>query len=421
MFKNYLITAVRNLKRNPFYTVINVFGLAVGMACCIVIMLFVQDELSYDRYHDNADRIYRITTHWEREGKEFNYAPSNGTLAPKLLENFPEVENFTRIDMHRWFVIKHGETTLTTDPFFADPSIFDVFTFPLIRGNKENALATPSNVVISEDLAKKFFGEHDPIGNIISLFSLDSKYDLQVTGVMRNVPNNSHFHFDFLLPIEHLRLRAKDKANWLRHCTTYLLLKENTSPDTLAGKILANMDKLYGRNQVVKREHRLQPLTSIHLNSDLTLELEQNSNLTPSYFLMAVAFIILLIACINFMNLATARSSRRYREVGMRKVVGAGRIQLFRQFLGESILLAFIALFIGLALATLFIPLFNSLVHKTLTLNFGYNLFLFAGLVLLSLIVGILAGVYPAVFISSFRPVDILICTEEGFFKRDHF
>ncbi len=417
MLKNYLKIAWRNLKRNKIYSFINIFGLAFGMTCCIVIMLFVQDELSYDRYHENADRIYRITSHWEREGREFHYATTRGNMGPDLLQEVPEMVNTVRVVIHRWFVVEFDGKRLTTNPIFADPSILEVFTFPLIQGVKEEALADPNNVVISEDLAEKFFGDQDPMGKILTLYSLKTHYDFQVTGIMKNVPKNSHFHFDFLLPIEHLRVRAQNKKNWLRTCNTYLLLDKHADLGIVKEKIQQYTEKLYaGRQTPAQRRYDLQPLTSIHLHSNLSLELEQNSNLSSSYFLSAVAFVILLIACINFMNLSTARSSLRYREVGMRKVVGASRLQLFHQFLGESVLLAFIALIIGLVLAAALLPFFNSLVFKHLSLNFGDNLSLIAGLFLLVLFVGFLAGAYPAVFLSSFRPVNVL----KGEFKKSN-
>jgi len=408
MLKNYLKTAIRNLKKNPFYSFINVFGLAVGMACCIMIMLFVQDELSYDRYHENANKIFRITSHWEMEGRELNYATTRGNLGPSLVQEYPEIKNCVRVVIHRWFVVEHNEKRITTNPIFADPSILEVFTFPLSRGNKDNALADPNNVVISEDLAETVFGEKDPMGKILTLYSLKEHYDLQVTGIMKNVPHNSHFRFDFLVPIEHLRVRAKGNDNWLRTCNTYLLLDKNADPEIVTDKIQQYTTKLYADRPSSGRRHALQPLTSIHLNSDLALELEKNSNLKPSYFLSAVAFLIMLIACINFMNLSTARSSRRFREVGMRKVIGASRLQLIRQYLGESILLAFIALVVSLGLVAFLLPSFNGLMNKHLALNFAQNLFLYAGLFLLSILVGTLAGVYPAIFMSSFRPVEVL-------------
>ncbi len=399
MLKNYLKIAWRNLKRNKIYSFINIFGLAFGMTCCIVIMLFVQDELSYDRYHENADRIYRITSHWEREGREFHYATTRGNMGPDLVQEVPEIVNTVRVEIHRWFVVEFDGKRLTTNPIFADPSILEVFTFPLIQGVKEKALADPNNVVISEDLAEKFFGDQDPMGKILTLYSLKTHYDLQVTGIMKNVPKNSHFHFDFLLPIEHLRVRAQNKKNWLGTCNTYLLLDKHADLGIVKEKIQQYTEKLYaGRQTPAQRRHDLQSLTSIHLHSNLSLELEQNSNLSSSYFLSLVAVVILLIACINFMNLSTARSSLRYREVGVRKVVGANRLQLFRQFLGESILLAFIALIIGLGLTTALLPFFNSLVFKHLSLSLGENLSLIAGLFLLVLFVGFLAGAYPAVF-----------------------
>lgn len=408
MLKNYIKTAIRNLKKNPIYTFINVFGLAVGMACCIVILLFVQNELSYDRYHENADNIYRITSHWEMGGRELHYATSSGSMGPSLVEEYPEIINSVRIVIHRWFVVDYEGKKLTADPIFADPSILDVFSFPLLQGDKKNALANPNNVVISEDLANKFFGDKDPMGKVLTLYSLNDYYDLQVTGVMKNIPQNSHFRLDFLLPLEHLRIRAKDERTWLRTCNTYLLLDKIAVPKTTQEKIQQYMDEQRAGRRGVGRQYELQPLTSIHLHSNLALEIGQNSNLSYSYFLSAVAFIILLIACINFMNLTTARSSQRHKEVGMRKVVGAVRFQLFRQFLGESLLLALAALIVAILLAVLLLPFLNSLLNKHLTLNFSENLFLYIGLALLSLFVGIISGAYPAVFLSSFRPVDVL-------------
>lgn len=225
---------------------------------------------------------------------------------------------------------------------------------------------------------------------------------------MKNIPYNSHFRFDFLVPIEHLRIRAKDKRTWLTTCNTYLLLDQHAIPENTIEKIQQYMDKQSAGRQRSVRQYDLQPLTCIHLNSDLALEIETNSNLTYSYFLSAVAFIILLIACINFMNLSTARSSQRFKEVGMRKVVGAVRAQLFRQFLGESLLLALIALMVGLIIAVLLLPFLNSLLFKHLTLNFTENSVLYIGLIVLTLLVGFLAGAYPAVVLSSFKPVDVL-------------
>ncbi len=405
---NYIKVTLRKIRQHKIYSFINIFGLAVGMSCCILIMLFVQDELSYDRFHENADRIYRITSHWEREGREFHYATTRSQMGPDLIQEIPEITNAVRLVKHNWFVVEFEEKRLTTDPTFADPSLFEVFTFPLIRGSKENALAEPNNVVISESFAEKIFGDQDPMGKVLTLYSIDSHYDLQVTGIMEDVPRNSHFHFDFLLPLEHLRVRAKDKEDWLRTCLTYVLLDEQADPEVVKEKIQQYSDRLsQGRQSSVQRRHRLQPLTSIHLHSDLALEVGQNSSLSSSYLLSAVALVILLIACINFMNLSTARSYLRGREVGMRKVMGANRLQIFHQFLGESIILAFIAMIIGLAIAAALLPFFNSLVFKQLSLNLGENFSFVVGLLLLVLLVGFLAGAYPAVFLSSFRPVEV--------------
>lgn len=406
MFKNYIIIALRNLRRNKVYSLINIFGLAVGMACCIVIMLFVQDELSFDRFHENADRICRMTMKRTLPGREFLWAEVPGTIGPNLINDFPEVVDAVRIVKHAWFVVKYGDKRLTTDPVFADPSILHVFTFPLVRGDKNTALKDPTSAVISEDMAEKFFGDNDPIGKIITLYSLDNKYDFQITGILRNIPFNSHFRFDFLTSIEHLKSRSDERSSRLI-CHTYLLLDKNSDQKKLLEKLPDFVQKYLGQ-RFASTKFFLQPLTSIHLHSDVQFDLGENSKLTTSYSLSAVAFLILLVACVNFINLSTARASRRSREVGMRKVAGAGKFQLVRQFIGESVLLSFIGLIVAVVLAVFLIPFFNSLMGRHLAMNFKENLFLYVSLILLTLIVGFLSGFYPAVVLSTFRPAEVL-------------
>jgi putative ABC transport system permease protein len=407
MITNYLKIAWRSLKGNKIYSFINIFGLAVGMACCIVIMLFVQDELSFDRFNKNSHRIYRITMKRTLQGgQEFHSSVSYGVMGPNLVNDFPEVVSAVRIIMYRWFVIEYGDKRLTTDPVFADPSILDIFTFPLIRGDKNTALKDPTSVVISQDLAEKLFGDEDPMGKVITNYSIDSKYDLIVTGILKNIPYNSHFRFDFLTSIEHLKSRSEEKDSRLTG-HTYLLLDNNADPRKLEEK-LPDFALKYLGERASTWSYFLQPLTSIHLHSDLQLELRKNSNITTSYSLSAVAFLILLIACINYMNLSTARASRRSREVGLRRVVGASRFQLFRQFLGESILFSLIALLIAVVMGTFLLRFFNPLINKHLSMNFKENLFLYVGLILLSLVVGFLSGSYPALFLSSIRPSEAL-------------
>ena len=403
MFRNYLLTAYRNIKRQKLYSFINITGLAIGMACCIVILLFVQDELSYDRYHKNARQIYRITSKHSRG----HTIISPYEMAPNMVNDFPEVVDAVRIIKQSEFVLSYGEKRFVINPVYADPSILDVFTFPLIRGDKKAVLKDPNSVVISEELAEKFFGDDDPIGKILTIYDLDNKYNLKVTGILRNVPYNSHFMFHFLAPIEQLQNRYADKPYSLSFCSTYLLLNKNASPEGLEKKFPNFTVKYFGERYASIYTYFLQPLTSIHLNSNLGLELGENSNITYSYAFSAVAIIILIIACINFINLSTARASRRFKEVGLRKVVGANRFQLLRQFLGESVFLSFIALLLAVILTELFLPFFNNMMSRHLTVGLRENHFLYVGLFLLTLFVGFLSGSYPSIFLSSLRPVEV--------------
>jgi putative ABC transport system permease protein len=410
MFKNCLLTALRDLKKNKIYSFINVFGLAIGMACCIVIMLFVQDELSYDRFHKNAHQIYRLTVEKITPQGKFRHTITRWNTAPSLINDFPEVVDAVRLTKHRWFVIEYGEKRLTTDPVFADPSILSVFSFPLIKGDKNSVLNDPNGVVISEDLAEKIFGDKDPIGKTLTLYDIDHKYDLQITGIMKNIPYNSYLRFDFLVPLKHLETRKGFTDPQKETCVTYLLLNKHADLVKFQKKLPSFALKYYGKEFVSKNTFILQSLTSIYLHSNLDFDeiQEVKGNPSASYSLSAVALVILLIACINFMNLSTAKSSRRYKEVGMRRVVGARRLQLIRQFLGESVLLSFIALLIAVVLALILLPFFNTLMWRHLTMNFKGNLYLYVGLVLLTLFVGFVSGSYPAIFLSSIRPAEVL-------------
>jgi len=408
MIRNYLTITWRNLKKNKIYSFINIFGLAVGMSCCIVIMLFVQDELSFDRFHENADRIYRLTVKRKISTGEQRDTLTPSDAALNLIADFPEVVDAVRLGQPRVFVIEHDDKRFTTDPVGADPSLLDVFTFPLIMGDKHTALKDPDNVVISDDLACKMFGDVSPMGKIITLYGVDTRHDYRVTGIMKDIPHNSHLRFEFLVP------RREDPNESARSrrgpCVTYLLLGKNADPAEFEKKLPEFVIKHYGERYAKRATFHLQPLTSIHLRSDLDYDeiVMKKGNISTSYFLSAIAFIILLIACINFMNLSTARATRRSREVGIRRVVGAFRFQLFRQFLGESILFAFIALLFAIVIASILLPYFNPFMDKHLTIDFKANFFLFSGLFCLPLFVGLLSGCYPALFLSSYRPVEVL-------------
>jgi len=380
------------------------------MACCIVIILFVQDELSYDRFHENADRIYRLTIKRTTPGREFHHTITTQDAAPNLINDFSEILNAVRLTKHRWFVVENGDKRFTTDPVFADPSILNVFTFPLTRGDKNSALKDPNSVVISESFSEKFFSDEDPMGKILTIYSRFDKYDLKITGVMENIPYNSHLKFNFLVSLQHLEHRKGFEGSRRETCATYLLLDRNAYPKELKEKFPDFILKHYGERFASEIKFFLQPIASIHLHSDLDYDeiVLKKGKISTSYSLSGVALIILLIACINFTNLSTARASRRSREVGMRKVVGAGRFQLFRQFLGESVIFSISALFLALVLALLVLPFFNSLMAKHLTMNFKENMLLYIGLILLSLSVGFVSGSYPAMVLSSFRPVEVL-------------
>ncbi len=407
MFKGYFVVTIRDMRRNPLYSAIKIFGLAVGMACAILIMLFIRDELSYDRYHENADRIFRLAMTRTLPDGEFRTIMATGDIGPQLVNEYPEVIEAVRIDMHRWFVVEHGETRTTTDPVYADPGLLTAFSFPMLRGDRETALSDPTSVVITESLAERLFGGTDPMGQTVSIYSLDSKYDLKVTGLLKDVPVNSHFRFEFLASLDHLRSRSEEKPEGRFICVTYLLLRDKRDAVGLEAKLPDFLKRQLGE-RAEGRSLSLQPLTSIHLHSHYNLELEANSKASVSYTLAGIALVILLVACINFINLSTAQASRRSREVGMRKVVGATKSQLVGQFLSESLILSGIALGLAALLAGLLLPSFNALVGKRLGLAVGANPLFFAGLVLLALVVGLLSGSYPALFLSAYRPVTVL-------------
>lgn len=406
MLNNYIKTALRNILKNKVFSLINISGLAIGMACCIVIMFFVQDELSWDRFNENAERIFRITKSFDIQGRQVPYAITSPKLTENISEEIPEVQNSVRIVKHNGFVVRYGETKIITNPVYADQSIFEVFTFPLIRGNKEKVFADPNSVVISKDLAEKLFGGEDPMDKIVTIYSLSEKYDLRITGIMKDVPKNSHFRFDFAASLKHLDNRDKNKG--LGYCNAYILLNDKSSFRTVEQKIPAVAVKQLGEKSASKFKYFLQPLTDIHLKSDMALEMGRNSDISYSFYYSGIAIVILLIASINFMNLSTARSVNRSREVGMRKVVGARKSQLIFQFIGEAVLMAFIALIFAVIIAYFLLPFFNHLVGRSLKFNFFENLFLYTGLFILAVFVGLLSGSYPAIFLSAFRPVQVI-------------
>ena len=420
MFRNYLTITCRNILRHKGYSVINVLGLAVGMACCILILLYVQDELGYDRYASRHDRIYRLAMSIKTVDRaETRTARSPTAWGWMLADAFPEVEGFTRIKapLVSWQVTYVEGNKRFNEPgfYFADPGMLDLFDFKLIRGDANTALNAPNSVVMTESTAARYFGGDEALGKVIRI---DNTYDLTVTGVMEDVPRNSHMTFGFLGSFETLNVNpiyggpdyGRNTQNFFPDLYTYLLLADGYSPESLDPKLAEFIEARYGPvlGQINARiEAVLQPLTSIHLHSNLDGELGANSDIAYVYIFSAVAFFLLLIACINFMNLATARSAGRAREVGIRKVLGAFRVQLIGQFMGESTIMAVLSLVVATGLVYAFLPAFNALAGKDLIFAFD-DMGIAVGLFGIVALAGLLAGSYPAVFLSSFQPVTVL-------------
>ncbi len=416
MFINYLTVALRNLLRYKGYSAINVLGLAIGIACCVLIMLYVQDELSYDQHHEKNDRIYRLAESAVVAGRSIEAAVTPPPWAPVLAEDYPEIEQITRIKPpnSRWLIRYQANRFYEKNFVFADSSVFDIFTIPLVQGNARSALAEPHTVVLSESMVDKYFGDDNPIGKVITG---DDLYKFTITGVMRDLPKNSHFHFDFLASYASLAPNnlygeptTMQNQGFSHDLYTYLLLKEGYAPEDLERKLPGFLEKHLG-DQLdgtgIEARPFLQPLPDIHLHSNLEGEIEPNSDVRYVYIFSSLAVFILLIACVNFMNLSTARSARRAQEVGIRKVLGAHRNQLIKQFTGESILFSLIALVMALGLVHVLLPQFNLLSGKALEMDYQ-STWLVPVLVAIALVTGIVAGGYPAFILSSFRPVAVL-------------
>ncbi|MGD8538476.1 MAG: ABC transporter permease [Candidatus Aminicenantes bacterium] len=411
MFRNYLRIALRNIKKHKGYSLINILGLATGMACCILIFSYVIYELSYDKYHENADRIYRIKADAQIGDNHLHIPKSSPPMAAYMIDNFPEVSNAARVRELSNVPVKYREKLYYEDRiFFADNSFLDIFTFPLLKGDPKTALKTAYTVVITEDTARRYFGDENPLGKVLTVAE---NTDFTVTGIASNVPRNSHFIFDMLCSFEtHAQNNRMSMVNWLSlNYYTYILIQKEADPNALEQKfpdmIAANAGNIL---KAVKGELTLtlQPLTSIYLHSRLEQEISATSNIAYVYIFSAIALFILFIACMNFMNLATARSTKRAQEVGMRKVLGAHRAKVVRQFLSESMITSLIACVVALVIVEIVLPLFRSISGIDLVINYVETPWLIPGLIGLTLFVGLVAGSYPAFFLSSFQPIRVL-------------
>jgi putative ABC transport system permease protein len=405
MFKNYLKIAIRNLTKNKIYSFINIVGLAIGMASCILILLWVQDELSYDRFYQLADRLYRVTDHEKyTTGEEINFTMNPADLAPMLLADFPEIKKVARLRRVGSTVVQYDEKFFSEENMVCvDPVFLEMFTIPFVKGNANHALSGPSSIIISQKMAQKYFENENPIGKTIRV---DNRLDFQVTAVMKEIPSNSHLKIDFLTPFQTLREFGYQIEGWDNWAfTTYVLLDENIDYHQVAQKI-ANTCQRYQKKSSATLS--LQPVPDIHLRSGTIWGIGGTGDIKYVYIFTIIAGFILLLACINFMNLATARAGNRAKEVGLRKTVGARRREIINQFFTESMLYSIISLVFAILIAMEFLPLFNSISGKNLGLGIRNSLKIFLFLVGIAAITGIIAGSYPALFLSSFRPVKVL-------------
>ena len=417
MFKNYFKTAWRNVKKNKLFSFINILGLALGIATCFIIMLYVQDELSYDRFNKNADNMVRVVFHANLNGGKIDESVSMPPVAQTMKNDFPEVQDAVRILGFGTSKITYKDKSFKDDQFaFADPNLFSMFTLPLVQGEPNTALKQPYSVVITEKTAEKYFGKERAIGKTIILTATNNQ-PYTVTGVMKEMPANSHFHFDMFGSMTGWP-EAKSDSWLLGGYHTYLLLKPGTDLKKLEARFPAMVAKYMGpqiqqgmglslaefRNKGNSLGFALQPLTDIHLNSNTTTEFEPGGNEMYVYIFAGVALFMILVACINFVNLSTAGASKRAKEVGVRKVIGSGRIQLIKQFLSESLLITCFALLIAFGLVEWALPAFNGITGKQLVFDIRPAM-AFVGM---GLVVGVVAGLYPAFYLSSFKPIKVL-------------
>lgn len=422
MFRNFIKVALRNLWKNKTFSFINIFGLSVGLCCFLLIVIYVTDELGYDRYNANADRIYRINSDIRFGGNELHLPVTSDMMGSVLKKDYPEVENYTRIYTSNGNkLIKKGTQYINEDKVaHVDSTFFNVFTLPAISGVTHTALNEPNTVVVSETGARKYFGTTDVLGQTIET-NENNKTTYKITAVIKDIPEQSHFHFDFLFSMKNVDYGWGQFLSHNFH--TYLLLRKGTDPIAFEKKFTQYIDRyvmpeaksymsINSMDEFRKAgnalDYSLVPLTSIHLYSKKDFELSPSGNIQYIYIFSAIALFILLIACINFMNLTTAKSANRAKEVGIRKVLGTERKRLVLQFLSESVLMALLSIVIALLGVWLLLPYFNNLANKHLHINSLLTPVMILLLVLTPLATGALAGSYPAFYLSSFRPIEVL-------------
>ena len=414
MLKNYFTVALRNILRHKGYSLINIFGLAVGITCSLLIMLYIQTELSYDNFYNNTDSIFRLNNENDLGGKIDKYCNAPRPISPAMKEIYPEIKAFTRVCgvgglyTHKANLYFEERAIVTDNIFAVDSTFFDVFNNEFIEGSAEEAFSKQNAIIISESLAKRIFGDEDPYQKTISI---ENAFELVVTAVIKDQPGRTHFPYDALIPWIGAYRPGEENAWYGWQVYHYFLLENNADPVVLESKfpefyethMKETYERINGHSTL-----SLQPIKSIRLHSNLVWEMYPNGDIIYIYVFSIIAFFLLLIACINYMNLATARSARRSREVGLRKVFGSSRGSLIRQFLLESILMATGAAVISLVLAELLLPVFNSITSLNIDINLITDPKYILGTLLLGIFIGFLAGVYPAFFLSHFHPLHTL-------------
>jgi len=419
MFKNYLKVAIRNLVKNKVYSFINIAGLSVGVACCMLIFLYAKDEISYDQFHKNKENIYRVTADFVKPNADISHSGSTGMMpGPSFKNGIPDIQDFSRIQA-AFFNVKHKGEIFEQDALWADENLFKVFSFPLIHGDPKTALKDLHSVVLSEELAEKYFGRTDVVGQVIQLKAEKTFEPFVVTAVAKNSPQNSSIQLKMILPLM-LRQSIENDNHWINFfLNTFVVLK----PGSDIRRIEEQMAKVYNTDAAAQMKmmadeygfkekiyYHLQPFTQMHLSTEYPADngLTGSSNPVYSYILSGIAAFILIIASINFINLSIARSLKRAREIGIRKVVGSNRKQIISQFLGESFTLSFFSFLLASLLTFLILPFFNTLADKELSFNYLMDSTLILGYFALFLITGLMAGFYPALILSRFKPVDTL-------------
>lgn len=419
MLRNYFKVAIRNILKYKFYSAINVLGMTIGVTACILIVLYVVDELSYDRFHVNADRMYHVGLHGKIGGQEIRTANTCPPLWRAMADEIPDVESTTRIAEFWGSVVKYGDQAFNEDRvYYADSNFFNFFSFELLSGDPRTALKEPQSVVLTRDMVTKYFGEEQPLGK---LMIIGDTVAYKVTGIAENPPGNSHFKFNMLVSSSSV-VRLQDQL-WLNnYLYTYFILNEHGSLENVERRLADLVIKYVGpeveRFMGVSMDQMAQQggqygffptkVTDIRLHGTTRDGLEPGGNIVYVYFFGAVALFIIVLACINFMNLATARSAGRAREVGLRKALGSLRIQMIGQFLAESILYSFFAVVLAVAISYVLLPAFNELSGKNLTAEYLMHPYFIGGLVVFVLFVGVLSGSYPAFYLTSFKAVEVL-------------